>query len=124
MASDFCRLYRSVGVVGDSKFPFGSRCELVGSHAQCVVLFRILRPGSQCRGRECTHCGTLHPGDNTVAIALYAGHPPTLSQLPDLGAVSNPAGTGSSALFPATARDPWRTRLLGNWGLAFCLVSS
>ncbi len=53
----------------------------------------------------------LHPGHNTLAVALHAGHSPTLSRLPDLGSVANPVGTGRRALFPATAKNAWGTIL-------------
>src|SRR5260370_7619469 len=41
--------------------------------------------------------------------------------LHDLGTVSNPAGSGSSALLPATARGSWWASPLGNRGLEFLL---
>ncbi len=34
--------------------------------------------------RERTHCESLHFVHNAVAVALYAGHSPTLSELPNL----------------------------------------
>jgi len=70
------------------------------------------------------HCGPLHPGHNTLAVALHAGHSPTLSWLPDLGSVANPLGNGRRALFPATARGPWRTILEDNEGMSSCLARS
>ncbi len=65
----------------------------------------------------------LHPGHNTLAVALHAGHSPTLSRLPDLGSVANPVGTGRRALFPATARDSQRTVLEDNDGLSFAWLA-
>ncbi len=82
--------------------------ELIGrisSHAQCVDLFRVSRPGSQRGYRERTHCGSLHPGHNTVAVALYAGHSPALSRLFNLGAIADSVGTGSCAPFHAAATE-------------------
>src|ERR1700676_433041 len=51
------------------------------------------------------HCGPLHPGHNTLAVALHAGRSPTLSWLLNLGAIADSVGTGSSALFLAPTRD-------------------
>src|SRR5713226_379534 len=96
----------------------------ISSHAQCIVLFCISRPGSQCGYREWAHCGPLHPGHNTLAVALHAGRSPTLSWLLNLGAIADSVGTGRRALFPATARDPRRTILEDNEGLSFCLARS